>query len=104
MNEDGCDVRGDFYLENSVGGPGWTAYLTPISDYLFPQVVALPNGSFVVLGETVRVTSGCTHCGVNGFGHPRPPPGGKGFVVAPRRECGAVGPGGALGVFRHRDF
>ncbi|HEY2955405.1 MAG TPA: hypothetical protein VGK89_09190 [Candidatus Eisenbacteria bacterium] len=59
MNEDGCDLRGDFYLENSVGGTSWTAYLTPIvsPSFLFPQVVALANGSFVVLGETPR--GGC---------------------------------------------
>ena len=56
MNEDGCDLRGDFYLENAAGGSAWTAYLTPIvsPSYLFPQVVTLPNGGFVVCGEVPR--------------------------------------------------
>ena len=42
MNEDGCDLRGNFYLEDAPGGTTWTAYLTPIvsPSYLFPQVVA----------------------------------------------------------------
>src|SRR5262245_49813388 len=59
MNEDGCDLRGDFYLENTAGGSLWTAYLSPIvsPSYLFPQVVSLPNGSFVMLGEVPR--AGC---------------------------------------------
>src|SRR5262245_39951372 len=53
MNEDGCDLRGDFYLEDAPGGSTYTAYLTPIvsPSYLFPQVAALPNGSYLVLGE-----------------------------------------------------
>ncbi len=51
MNEDGCDLRADMYLEDVAGGSTWSAYLSPISDYLFPQVVALPNGSFTMLGE-----------------------------------------------------
>jgi hypothetical protein len=51
MDEDCVDLRGDFYLENAAGGSSFTGYLTPQSDYLFPQVVANPNGSFVVLGE-----------------------------------------------------
>lgn len=56
MNEEGCDLRGNFYLEDASGGSSWTAYLTPIvsPSYLFPQVTALPNGSFVVLGEVPR--------------------------------------------------
>lgn len=51
MNEDGCDLRADMYLEDAAGGSTWGAYLTPFSDFLFPQVVALPNGSFTLLGE-----------------------------------------------------
>jgi hypothetical protein len=56
MNEDGCDLRGDLYLENSPGGSTFKAYLTPITDpsYLFPQVVAHSNGSFVICGEHPR--------------------------------------------------
>jgi hypothetical protein len=67
MDEDGCDLRGDLYVENASGGSTWTAYLTPIVDpsTLFPQTVALPNGQFVIFGEIPRVTSNCTHCGVN---------------------------------------
>jgi hypothetical protein len=69
MNEDGCDLRGDLYLEGAPGAASWNAYLGPIQDpsFLFPQVVALPNGTFVMLAEVPRVTSGCTHCGVNNF-------------------------------------
>lgn len=53
MNEDGCDLRGDFYLQNSAGAASYRAYLTPITEpsYLFPQVIGLPNGSFAVSGE-----------------------------------------------------
>jgi len=53
MNEDGCDQRGDLYVQNTAGLQGWKAYLTPITgeSYLFPQVAATPGGSFVVLGE-----------------------------------------------------
>lgn len=52
-NEDGCDLRGDLYVENAVGGASFKAYLTPIADPLFPQIAALPNGSFTLLGEVV---------------------------------------------------
>lgn len=53
MNEEGCDLRGNFYLQDAVDGPSYTAYLTPIAptSYLFPQVAATTGGSFVVLGE-----------------------------------------------------
>lgn len=53
MNEDGCDLRSDFYVEGTPGGSTFKAYLSPIGDppKLFPQVVALPNGSFTLLGE-----------------------------------------------------
>jgi hypothetical protein len=56
MNEDGCDQRGDLYIQNTAGLQGWKAYLTPITgdSYLFPQVAATPGGSFVVLGEIPR--------------------------------------------------
>jgi len=67
MNEDGCDLRGDLYLENASGGSTFMAYLTPIMDPspLFPQTIALSNGTFDVFGEVPRVNSSCTHCGVN---------------------------------------
>ncbi len=51
MNEDGCDLRGDLYVEDASGGAAWSAYLTPLGDPLFPQVAALPNGSFTLMGE-----------------------------------------------------
>ena len=56
MNEEGCDLRGNFYLEDAAGGATWAAQLTPIQSpsYLFPQVVALGNGSFDVLAEVPR--------------------------------------------------
>ena len=53
MQEDGCDERGDIYVQNMAGAASWMAYLTPIvsPSYLFPQAVALENGSMVLLGE-----------------------------------------------------
>ena len=56
MNEEGCDLRGNFYLEDAPGVTTWAAKLTPIQSpsYLFPQVIALGNGSFDVLAEVPR--------------------------------------------------
>ncbi len=56
LNEDGCSLRGDFYVESAPGVNTWKAYLSPIEDpaYLFPQIVALPNGSFTLLAEIPR--------------------------------------------------
>jgi hypothetical protein len=54
INEESCDLRGQFYLENTPGGSVWTDKLPPFStgdSYLFPQVVANPNGSYLLLGE-----------------------------------------------------
>jgi len=68
-NEDGCSERGDFYLQQSEGGSTFKDQLTPITDpsYLFPQVVALPGGACVVLGEVPHTSSDCVHCGTNDF-------------------------------------
>ena len=90
ISEDGCDLRGDFYLENAAGAASWTAYLTPIASpsFLFPQVVALPNGSFVVLGEAIRVTSGCTHCGTSDFRVSRLSAAGPAFSCPTGWQCG----------------
>jgi hypothetical protein len=56
LNEDGCDLRGYFHLEDVAGGSAFRGYLTPIvsPSYLFPQVAANPNGSFTLLGEVPR--------------------------------------------------
>ena len=37
MREDGCDLRGDLYVQDTVGGSTWTGYLPPIESpsYLF---------------------------------------------------------------------
>jgi hypothetical protein len=53
LNEEGCDLRGNFYLQDAVGGSTWQAHLTPIQSpsYLFPQIAATSGGSFVTLGE-----------------------------------------------------
>jgi hypothetical protein len=51
MNEDGCDLRGALYTRDTAGASAATAYLTPWTDYLFPQAAALPNGAFVMLAE-----------------------------------------------------
>lgn len=90
INEDGCDLRGDFYIENSPGGSTWTAYLTPIespSD-LFPQIVALPNGSFVLLGEVPRVNGSCIHCGVDAIKISRLAAAGTPFTCPLGWQCG----------------
>jgi hypothetical protein len=56
MNEDGCDRRGDVYVDSGVGTADWEAYLGEITpnSFLFPQVVANPNGSLTMLGEVPR--------------------------------------------------
>jgi len=56
LNEDGCDLRGYFHLENTAGGNSFKGYLSQIvsPSFLFPQVAANPNGSFTVLGEVPR--------------------------------------------------
>jgi hypothetical protein len=59
MNEDGCDLRSMFYYLDSPTGTTFSGNLTPIvsPSYLFGQVVALPNGSFVVSGERLNTTN-----------------------------------------------
>ncbi len=59
MNEDGCDLRSVFYYLDTPSGSTFSGYLTPIESpsYLFGQVAALPNGSFVVLGERLNTTN-----------------------------------------------
>lgn len=56
LNEDGCDLRGYFHLEDAPGSSLFRGYLTPIvsPSLLFPQVTANPNGSFTLLGEVPR--------------------------------------------------
>jgi hypothetical protein len=57
LNEDGCDLRGYFHLEDASGSNSFRGYLTPVASgnsFLFPQVVANPNGSYTVLGEIPR--------------------------------------------------
>jgi hypothetical protein len=57
LNEDGCDLRGYFHLEDAPGSNQFRGYLSPIvsPSYLFPQVAAnATNGSFTVLGEVPR--------------------------------------------------
>ncbi|MBK8231304.1 MAG: hypothetical protein IPK72_12075 [Candidatus Eisenbacteria bacterium] len=53
MNEDGCDLRGDAYVQRTLGGSSWKAYLSPITDpsYLFPQIAVNGGGSLALLGE-----------------------------------------------------
>jgi hypothetical protein len=59
MNEDGCDMRSMFYYQEAPGGTTFAGKLTPIESpsYLFGQVAALPNGSFVVLGERLNTSN-----------------------------------------------
>ncbi len=53
MNEDGCDLRGDLYLQDTAGGTSFSAYLGEITanSYLFPQITANSDGSFSLYGE-----------------------------------------------------
>lgn len=54
LNEDGCDLHGDFYLEDAAGGSTWAGYLSPIaggSSFLFPQAAMTPAGGVTLLGE-----------------------------------------------------
>ncbi len=56
MNEEGCDLRGNFYLKDGTGPTGYSAYLTPIRSpsFLFPQVAATSNGGYATLAEVPR--------------------------------------------------
>ena len=90
LNEDGCDLRGNFYIENTPGGSTWTAYLTPIvsPSSLFPQVVRRPDGSFVIMGEVPRVSTGCTHCGIDAIKVSFLAAAGTPFVCPTGWQCG----------------
>ena len=59
MNEDGCDMRSMFYHLDTPTGTTFSGYLTPIESpsFLFGQVAALPNGSFVVSGERLNTSN-----------------------------------------------
>jgi len=59
MNEDGCDLRSMFYYLDTPTGTTFSGNLTPIESpsFLFGQVVALPNGSFLVSGERLNTTN-----------------------------------------------
>jgi hypothetical protein len=56
LNEEGCDLRGNFYLKDGSGPTGYSAYLSPIRSpsFLFPQTVATAGGGYVTLGEVPR--------------------------------------------------
>ena len=56
LNEDGCDLRGYFHLEDAPGASTFRGYLTPIvsPSFLFPQIATNPNGSSTLLGEVPR--------------------------------------------------
>jgi hypothetical protein len=66
MDEDGCDLRADFYLADSASAATWSGYLSPIvsPSNLFPQVTANPNGSFTLMGE---VPEGGSYAETNSF-------------------------------------
>ncbi len=56
INEDGCDLRGSVYADESQATANWEAYLGEITadSYLFPQAVGNPDGSITMLGEIPR--------------------------------------------------
>lgn len=54
INEESCDLRGTFYLQDAVNTNNWTAYLPPFSggaSVLFPQVAVTPSNTYSLLGE-----------------------------------------------------
>lgn len=54
INEESCDLRANFYMEDAAGSNQWTAYLPPLSggsSVLFPQVAGTPSGAYTLLGE-----------------------------------------------------
>ena len=54
INEESCDLRGTFYLQDAANTNQWTAYLPPFSagsSVLFPQVAVTPGGAYTLLGE-----------------------------------------------------
>lgn len=59
MNEDGCDLRGDLYIQDSQGGDQFSCYLSEITSdsYLFPQFTANPDGSYTLFGEIAEYGS-----------------------------------------------
>ncbi|PID78886.1 hypothetical protein CSB20_12760 [bacterium DOLZORAL124_64_63] len=59
MNEDGCDLRGDLYIQKTQGSTEFDAYLGEITpdSYLFPQVTANPDGSYTLFGEIAEYGS-----------------------------------------------
>jgi hypothetical protein len=56
INEESCDLRGQFYYQETLGGSAWSAqlpsFITPSGNsFLFPQVAATPSGGFTLMGE-----------------------------------------------------
>ena len=54
LNEDGCDLRADFYLEGGAGSSSWDAYIPPLAggdSFLFPQAALTPSGGVTLMGE-----------------------------------------------------
>ncbi len=54
LNEDGCDLHGDFFLESGAGTSTWMDHLAPIAggnSFLFPQAAITPGGGVSLLGE-----------------------------------------------------
>lgn len=56
MNEDGCDARSCAYIQDATGVASYAANLSEITNpsYLFPQIAANDDGSFVMLSEIAR--------------------------------------------------
>ncbi len=62
INEESCDLRAQFYLQEAVGGTAWSAqlpsFVTPSGNsFLFPQVAATPGGGFTLMGEVPEAGS-----------------------------------------------
>lgn len=74
INEESCDLRAQFYYQETLGGSAWSAqlpsFITPSGNsFLFPQVAPTPSGGFTLMGE-VPVAGGydeVTQIGVSRF-------------------------------------
>ncbi len=70
INEEGCDLRAQFDLQDAVGATTWSgqlpSFVTPSGNsFLFPQVAATPGGGFTLMGEVPEAGS---YAEVNQFG------------------------------------
>lgn len=56
LNEDGCDLRAEFHLQESVGGTAWQGYIPLVTSFspLFPQIAFGTGTRMTMVGEIPR--------------------------------------------------